>query len=83
VFTASVLDNHTTQPATHVDVTLYTTMQDMAMGTDSIVLHATTNGQFSTTSNNLNMRGHWGLAIAIQTPDHVIHKAGVNLVTPL
>lgn len=83
VFTVSVLDNHTTQPANNVNVTLYTTMEDMAMGTDSLVLHATANGQFSATSDNLNMRGHWGLAIAIQTPDHVIHKAGVSLVTPL
>ncbi len=80
VFTASVLDNHTTQPASSVSITLYTTMQDMAMGTDAIILHATTDGQFSATSLNLNMGGHWGIAIAIQTSDHIIHKAGLNFV---
>ncbi|MGH2507072.1 MAG: FixH family protein [Ktedonobacteraceae bacterium] len=83
VFTVNVLDNHTTQPAKGVNVTLYTTMLDMAMGTDSIILHATANGQFSTTSNNLNMGGHWAIAIAIQTPDQTIHKAGIRLVTSL
>ncbi len=35
-----VVDNRTGKPAVHVDITLYTTMQDMAMGTDSMVLHA-------------------------------------------
>ncbi|MEO7020441.1 MAG: hypothetical protein ABI234_09860 [Ktedonobacteraceae bacterium] len=80
VFTASVLDNHTTQPASSVGITLYTTMQDMAMGTDAIILHADANGQFSATSSNLNMGGHWGIAIAVQTSDHIIHKAGLNFV---
>lgn len=83
VFTVSVLDNQTKQPAQVMAVTLFTTMQDMAMGTNSITLQATTNGQFSTTSNNLNMGGHWAIAIAVQTPDHTIHKAGLRLVTSL
>ena len=81
VFTASVLDNHTAQPASGVEVTLYTTMQDMAMGTNSLLLHASATGQFSATGNNLSMDGHWAIGIVIQTPDHILHKAGVNLVT--
>lgn len=83
VFTVTVLDNQTSQPAKVSNVTLYTTMQDMAMGTDSMTLQANSNGQFSSTSNNLNMVGHWGIAIAIQTPDHVIHKVGLRVVTAL
>jgi 5-hydroxyisourate hydrolase-like protein (transthyretin family) len=81
VFTVHVLDAHTGQLASHVTITLYTTMQDMAMGTDSIALHANGKGQFSATSDNLSMSGHWAIGIAIQTPDHALHKAGVSLVT--
>lgn len=83
VFTARVMDDHTDKLASHITITLYTTMQDMAMGTDSIVLHAGGKGQFSATSDNLSMSGHWAIGIAIQTPDHALHKAGVSLVTAL
>lgn len=81
-FLARVMDTHTHVPAAHVSITLYTTMQDMAMGTDSIILRATGNGQFSTTSNTLSMGGHWAIGIAIQTADHQIHKVGVSLLLP-
>lgn len=81
VFTLSVRDNHTMKPVTDVVVTLYTTMQDMVMGTDSVTLHATGKGLFSATSNNLAMRGHWAIGITIATPDHIIHKAGVSVIT--
>lgn len=81
VFTANVLNNHTARPTSTVEVTLYTTMQDMAMGTDALVLRTGTNGQFSATGNNLSMGGHWAIGIVIQTPDHVLHKAGISLVT--
>jgi len=66
--------------ATHVVITLYTTMQDMPMGTDSVVLRAEGGGQFSATSDILSMGGHWALGITIQTANHVIHKAGVSLL---
>lgn len=78
-----VMENHTHTVATHVTITLYTTMQDMAMGTDSVVLHAEGGGQFSATSDILSMGGHWALGITIQTSNHVIHKAGVSFVMPL
>jgi hypothetical protein len=83
VFTMQVMDNHTEKLAGRLNITLYTTMQDMAMGTDSITLHADENGNYSATSDNLSMSGHWAIGIAIQTPDHALHKAGVSLVTAL
>lgn len=79
-FMAQVKDNHANHPAAHVHITLYTTMQDMAMGTDSIVLHDDGAGQFSATSENLSMGGHWAIGITIATADHIIHKAGVSFV---
>lgn len=83
VFTVRVMDDHTGKLASHVNITLYTTMQDMAMGTDSITLRADEKGDYSATSDNLSMSGHWAIGIAIQTPDHALHKAGVSLVTAL
>ena len=79
-FRLRVLDNSTHKMATHVVITLYTTMQDMPMGTDSVVLQAEGGGQFSATSDILSMGGHWALGITIQTTNHVIHKAGVSLL---
>ncbi len=79
LFTVQVKNAHSGKPATQVVITLYTTMQDMAMGTDSILLHPDGDGLFSVTGNNLDMEGHWAIGMTIQTPDHVIHKAGVSL----
>lgn len=81
-FMAQVKDNHANRPAAHVHIILYTTMQDMAMGTDSIALRDDGEGQFSATSDNLSMGGHWAIGIAIATADHIIHKAGVRFVMP-
>lgn len=79
-FSLRVMDTRTDQPATHIAVTLYTTMQDMAMGTDSVQLRATGAGTFSSASDTLSMAGHWAIGIAIQTSDHAVHKAGVSLL---
>lgn len=81
VFRVRVIDTLANTPATHITITLYTTMQDMPMGTDSIILHAEGNGQFSATSDTLSMDGHWAIGITIQTPDHIVHKVGVSLLT--
>jgi len=81
VFLVRVMDNRAVKLAAHVIITLYTTMQDMAMGTDSIVLQADGNGQCSATSDNLSMAGHWAIGIAIQASDHSMHQAGVSFVT--
>lgn len=80
-FTMRVVDR-AGKPADHVEITLYTTMQDMAMGTDSVVLRADGAGQFSATSDVLSMGGHWAIGITIQTADHLVHKAGVSFVLP-
>ncbi|HEX7734118.1 MAG TPA: hypothetical protein VF458_04630 [Ktedonobacteraceae bacterium] len=82
-FRAQVIDNHAHKPATHIRITLYTTMQDMPMGTDSVVLRAEGGGLFSATSNVLSMSGHWALGIVVQTTDHIMHKAGVSFVMSL
>ncbi|SRR5258707_6992394 len=79
-FNARIIDNRAHKPAAHVTVTLYTTMQDMAMGTDSVALHGEGSGQFGATSDVLIMAGDWALGITIQTADHVTHKAGVSFV---
>jgi hypothetical protein len=81
-FTMQVIDR-AGKPAEHVVITLYTTMQDMFMGTDSVVLQTDGPGQFSATSNVLSMGGRWAIGITIQTADHVIHKAGVMFTIPL
>ena len=82
MFTVRVRANHPNALPTAVSVTLYTTMQDMPMGTDAIHLHADSNGSFSAISV-LSMQGHWAIGIVIQTPDHRLHKGGVMLVTPV
>jgi copper transport protein len=81
VFTVRVRTNHASTFTTAVNVTLYTTMQDMPMGTDSIHLLADSNGFFSATGV-LSMQGNWAIGIVIQTHDHRFHKGGVMLVTP-
>jgi hypothetical protein len=81
VFTVRVRTNHASTLTTAVKVTLYTTMQDMPMGTDSIPLLVDRNGSFSATGV-LSMQGNWAIGIVIQTPDHRLHKGGVMLVTP-
>ena len=56
VFTVSVVDKSTGQPATNIGVTLYTTMLDMDMGTASVNLLPDGKGHFST-SGDLAMAG--------------------------
>lgn len=80
VFLVHVEDAHTNKLTMPVAITLYTTMQDMDMGTDSLTLHPGGSGLFSATADNLSMAGHWAIGIVIQTSDHVTHKAGVSFV---
>ena len=81
MFTVHVRADHSSTLTTPMSVTLYTTMQDMPMGTDAIHLHGDSNDSFSATGV-LSMQGHWAIGIVIQTPDHRLHKGGVMLVTP-
>jgi len=81
VFTASVVDNSTHAPTTNVGVSLYTTMLDMDMGTDSINLPLDGKGHF-TSNGDLSMGGHWQVRIQIRTPDNTLHEAKVDFFTP-
>ncbi len=81
VFTVSAVDTATGKLATNIGVTLYTTMLDMDMGTDSLNLLPDGKGQFSG-SGDLSMPGNWEIRIQIRTPDSTLHEASVKLVTP-
>lgn len=80
-FTVSVIDNSTHTPTTNVGVSLYTTMLDMEMGTDSINLLPDGKGHFSA-NGDLSMGGHWQVRIQLRTPDNTLHEAKVEFSTP-
>jgi len=81
VFTVSAADTATGKPATNIGVSLYTTMLDMDMGTDTINLLPDGKGHFSG-SGDLAMPGNWEIRIQIRTPDATLHETSVKLVTP-
>ncbi len=81
VFTVSAVDNSTGAPATNIGVSLYTTMLDMDMGTDTVNLQPDGKGYFSATGD-LAMAGDWQIRIQIRTPDATLHEASVKLLTP-
>jgi copper transport protein len=81
VFTVTVIDNSTNQPATNVKVTLFTNMLDMDMGTDTIPLQPDGKGHFSA-PGELEMAGNWAIRIQIRTSDNRPHEAVVKLYTP-
>ena len=81
VFTVSVVDNKTHAPTTSVGVSLYTTMLEMDMGTDSINLLPDWKGHFSA-NGDLSMSGHWQVRIQIRTSDNTLHEAKVDFITP-
>jgi hypothetical protein len=81
IFTVTVIDNSTHKPTTDVGVSLYTTMLDMDMGTDTVNLRPDGKGHFSS-PGDLSMSGHWGIRIQIRTPDDTLHEATVHLFTP-
>jgi hypothetical protein len=81
VFTVSAVDTSTGAPATNIGVSLYTTMLDMDMGTDTVNLLPDGSGHFSGTGD-LAMPGDWQIRIQIRTPDAKLHEASVKLLTP-
>jgi copper transport protein len=81
ILTVSVVDIVTGKPATNIGVSLYTTMLDMEMGTDTINLLPDGKGHFSATGD-LDMPGNWEIRIQIRTPDAMLHETSVKLVTP-
>jgi len=76
-----VVDNSTGKADTNIGVSLYTTMLDMDMGTDTVNLLPDGKGHFSA-SGDLAMAGDWEIRIQIRTPDNTLHDAKVHLVTP-
>lgn len=80
LFTVKVHES-TGAPASGVGVSIYTTMLDMDMGTDTVNLQPTsTQGTFSA-SGDLGMGGNWQLRIQIRAPDNTLHEAKVKLLT--
>jgi hypothetical protein len=81
VFTVSAVATSTGAPATNIGVSLYTTMLDMDMGTDTVNLLPDGKGHFSGTGD-LAMPGDWQIRVQIRTPDARLHEVSVKLVTP-
>jgi copper transport protein len=81
VFTVNAVDTSTGAPATNIGVSLYTTMLDMDMGTDTVNLLPDGKGHFRGTGD-LAMPGDWQIRVQIRTPDARLHEASVKLVTP-
>jgi len=81
IFTATVLDNRTGKPTTNVGVSLYTTMLDMDMGTDTVNLLPDGKGRFSA-PGDLSMGGNWQIRIQIRTPDNTLHETKIKIFTP-
>ena len=80
-FTVSVVDTTTGTPITNVGVSLYTTILDMDMGTDTVNLQPDGKGHFSG-SGDLVMGGDWQIRIQLRTPDNRLHEAIVKILTP-
>ena len=60
-------------PSQNMQVSLQTTMLDMAMGTDSVTLQADSQGTYSG-QGSLTMSGTWQIQVVIHTPDHALHE---------
>jgi hypothetical protein len=79
-FTVTVKDAKSGQPISNAQVQLFTTMLDMAMGTDNAQLQSSGNGQY-TTQGQLSMAGNWQIGIQIRTSDSQVHKAQIKIAT--
>ena len=77
VFTVTVLDQQGV-PTRLLSVSLSTTMLDMDMGTDTIVLSPNTHGHFSG-AGSLSMTGDWQIRVLIHSLDGKIHVATFSL----
>src|SRR6266568_52247 len=81
IFTVTVINNSTGKPTTDVGVSLYTTMLDMDMGTDTVNLRPDGKGHFSS-PGDLSMSGNWQIRIQIRTADNTLHDARVHFFVP-
>jgi len=82
IFTVEVTDVQTGKSlgANEVGVTVYTTMLDMAMGTDSVDLQPNSSGGFSATQD-LVMSGRWDIEVQLRTLDNQLHQTDFKIVT--
>ncbi len=81
IFSVSVVDNSTGKLTTNVGVSLYTTMLDMDMGTDTVNLLPDGKGHFSA-RGDLSMGGNYQIRIQIRTPNNTLHEARVQFYVP-
>ncbi|HVU68653.1 MAG TPA: copper resistance protein CopC [Ktedonobacteraceae bacterium] len=83
VFTVHVTDAQSGQQlgANQAGVVIYTTMLDMAMGTDSVNLQPDGKGGFSG-SGDLSMGGDWDIQVQIRTLDNTLHKTDFKIYAP-
>lgn len=79
-FTVTATETNGGQPVTQANVTLFTTMLTMNMGTDNIPMQSDGKGHF-TASGLLAMNGSWQIRVAIRTADHVLHETSVQFTT--
>jgi copper transport protein len=84
VFTVTVTDLSTGKQlgANQASVTIFTTMLDMDMGTQSASLQSNGKGGFSA-SGELSMGGNWQIQVLLRTPDGKLHEANFKIYTPI
>jgi nitrogen fixation protein FixH len=75
-----VTDARTGRTVTQAGVSLYTTMLDMEMGTDTINLQPDGKGNF-TALGDLGMAGRWQIRVVVRTADNQLHSASVTFST--
>lgn len=83
VFTVQVTDVATGKSldANAVSVSIFTTMLDMDMGTDSVSLTPNGKGGFSG-SGDFSMGGNWDVKVQLRTTDGARHEANFKFYTP-
>ena len=78
-FTVTATSVSSGQAVTQANVTLFTTMLTMDMGTDNIPMQSDGKGHF-TASGLLAMSGRWEIRVAVRTADNVLHEAKVQFM---
>lgn len=82
VFTVQVVDTRSgkTLGANDASVSLFNTMLDMDMGTDTLDLLPDGKGGFTATAD-LEMGGNWRIKVQVRTPDNQPHSATFTIFT--
>jgi copper transport protein len=80
LFTVNVLDSNGKQD-TNVGVSVYLTMLDMDMGTDTVNLQPNDKGGFGA-EGDLSMPGNWQMRLQVRTLDNNLHEATLKFFAP-